>query len=336
MKKIAVNGLGRIGRQVLNHYMNTLPKDIEIVAVNDIAPIDELVYLLKYDSVHGQPDFDVVSGDGYIMLGDKKMAVFAEKDPANLPWKDLDIDVVLECSGFFTKRAMAAKHLEAGAKKVIISAPSKDADQTIVLGVNENVYNPKTENVISNASCTTNSLAPPLKVLNDVFGIEHALVTTVHAYTSTQAILDKPREKRRRGRSAAVNIIPTTTGSAISTTMVIPELKDKMDAIALRVPVPDGAITDIVAHLKKDVTVEEINATLKKYAETKMKGILGYSDEELVSTDIINNEHSGIVDALSTRVVNKRMVKVLVWYDNEYGYSKRLLELGLFVAKQIK
>lgn len=336
MKKIAVNGLGRIGRQVLNHYMKTLPEEVEIVAVNDIAPIDELVYLLKYDSVHGQPDFEVVSGDGYIMLGDKKMAVFAEKDPANLPWKDLGIDVVLECSGFFTKRAMAAKHLEAGAKKVIISAPSKDADQTIVLGVNENIYNPETENVISNASCTTNSLAPPLKVLNDVFGIEHALVTTVHAYTSTQAILDKPREKRRRGRSAAVNIIPTTTGSAISTTMVIPELKDKMDAIALRVPVPDGAITDIVAHLKKDVAVEEINATLKKYAETKMKGILGYSDEELVSSDIINNEHSGIVDALSTRVVNKRMVKVLVWYDNEYGYSKRLLELGFFVAKQVK
>ncbi len=336
MKKIAVNGLGRIGRQVLKHYLDAMPQDVEIVAVNDIAPIEELVYLLRYDSVHGKPGFDIEAGDGYITMKGRRIDVFSEKDPANLPWKKYDIDVVLECSGFFTKREMAARHLQAGAKKVIISAPSKDADHTIVLGVNQETYDPKKHDVISNASCTTNSLAPSLKVLNDVFGIEHALITTVHAYTSTQAILDKPREKRRRGRSAAVNIIPTSTGSAIATTMVLPELKDKMDAIAIRVPVPDGAITDIVAHLKKDVSVEEVNNTFKNASQTAMKGILGYTEEELVSSDIINDEHSGIVDALSTRVVNNRMVKVLVWYDNEYGYSKRMMELGIYVAQKIK
>jgi glyceraldehyde-3-phosphate dehydrogenase type I len=242
-------------------------------------------------------------------------------------WKRLGVDVVIESTGFFTNRDMAAKHIEAGAKRVIISAPSPDADFTVILGVNEDKFDPQHHKVISNASCTTNSLVPPLKVMLDNFGIERALVTTVHAYTATQGLVDKPSKKLSRGRAAAVSLIPSTTGSDVATTMVLPELKDRIRAMAIRAPVPDGAITDIVADLKKSVTAEEVNAAFKSAAEGRMKGILGYTEDEIVSADIIGDLHSGIIHALSTMVVQDSMVKVQVWYDNEFGYSRRLLDV---------
>jgi glyceraldehyde-3-phosphate dehydrogenase type I len=327
MKRLAINGLGRIGRMVLRHYMDARPKEVELVAANDLVPTDDLAYLVKYDSVHGRADFPVEAEEHAIRMGDITLEVYAEKDPAQLPWKQLGIDVVVESTGFFTKRDMAAKHIEAGAKMVIISAPSPDADFTVVLGVNEDKFDPQHHRVISNASCTTNSLVPPLKVMLDSFGIERALATTVHAYTATQALVDKPSKKRNRGRAAAVSLIPSTTGSDIATTMVLPELKDRLRALAIRAPVPDGAITDIVADLKKSVTVEEVNSAFRSAAEGRMKGILGYTEDEIVSADIIDDLHSGIIHALSTIVVQSSMVKVQVWYDNEAGYSRRLLDV---------
>jgi glyceraldehyde 3-phosphate dehydrogenase len=326
MKRVAINGLGRIGRMVLRHFMNAAPRETGIVAVNDLVPPENLAYLVKYDSVHGRAPFAVqVEGD-VIHLGGLHLKVLAEKDPGQLPWKDLGVDVVIECTGFFTKRGLAAKHLEAGAKRVVISAPSHDADFTVIIGVNDNEFNPERHQVISNASCTTNSLVPPLKVLLDNFGIERAMVTTVHAYTGTQGLVDKPAKKPIRGRAAGVSLIPTTTGSDVATAMVLPALKDRLRALAIRVPVPDGAMTDIVADLSKTVTEKEVNGSLKAAAEGPMQGVLGYSEEELVSADIIGDTHSGVVHALSTRVVQGSMVKVQVWYDNEYGYSRRLLD----------
>jgi glyceraldehyde-3-phosphate dehydrogenase type I len=326
MKRVAINGLGRIGRMVLRHYMDMRPKDVGLVAANDLVPPDDLAYLLKYDSVHGRAPFPVSpSGDG-ISMGDVSLKIYAEKDPAQLPWKKLGVDVVIESTGLFTRRDLAAKHLQAGARRVIISAPSPDADITIIIGVNESQFRPEQHKVISNASCTTNSLVPPLKVMLDNFGIERALVTTVHAYTGTQGLVDKPAKKKIRGRAAAVSLIPTTTGSDIATTMVLPELKGRLRAVAIRAPIPDGAITDIVADLKKAVTVNDLNGVFKAASEGPMKGILGYSEEELVSADIIDDPHSGIVHALSTVVVQESMVKIQVWYDNEFGYSRRLLD----------
>jgi glyceraldehyde-3-phosphate dehydrogenase type I len=326
MKKVAINGLGRIGRMVLRHYMEVRPKDVELVAANDLVPPDDLAYLLKYDSVHGQAPFAISASEDAIKMGDVNLKIYAEKDPAQLPWKKLGVDVVIESTGLFTKRELAAKHLEAGARRVIISAPSHDADITIIIGVNESEFDPERHKVISNASCTTNSLVPPLKVILDKFGIERALVTTVHAYTGTQGLVDKPAKKKIRGRAAAVSLIPTTTGSDVATTMVLPELKGRLRALAIRAPIPDGAITDIVADLKKAVTVEELNGAFKAASEGPMKGILGYTEEELVSADIIDDPHSGIVHALSTVVVQESMVKIQVWYDNEFGYSRRLLD----------
>jgi glyceraldehyde-3-phosphate dehydrogenase type I len=327
MKRVAINGLGRIGRMMLRHYMEMRPRDVELVAANDLVPPDDLAYLLKYDSVHGRAPFPIsASGDG-ISIGDVGLKIYAERDPAQLPWKKLGIDVVIESTGLFTKRELAVKHLEAGARRVIISAPSPDADITIIIGVNEGQFRPEQHKVISNASCTTNSLVPPLKVMLDNFGIERALVTTVHAYTGTQGLVDKPAKKKIRGRAAAVSLIPTTTGSDIATTMVLPELKGRLRASAIRAPIPDGAITDIVADLKKAVTVKDLNGALKAASEGPMKGILGYTEEELVSADIIDDPHSGIVHALSTIVVQESMVKIQVWYDNEFGYSKRLLDM---------
>jgi glyceraldehyde-3-phosphate dehydrogenase type I len=326
MKRIAINGLGRIGRMVLRHYMDMRPKDVELVAANDLVPPDDLAYLLKYDSVHGRAPFAVSpSGDG-ISIDDLNLKIYAERDPAQLPWKKLGVDVVIESTGLFTKRELAAKHLEAGAGRVIISAPSPDADITIIIGVNESQFRPEQHKVISNASCTTNSLVPPLKVMLDKFGIERALVTTVHAYTGTQGLVDKPAKKKIRGRAAAVSLIPTTTGSDVATTMVLPELKGRLRALAIRAPIPDGAITDIVADLKKAVTVKDLNGAFKAASEGPMKGILGYTEDELVSADIIGDLHSGIVHALSTIVVQDTMAKVQVWYDNEFGYSRRLLD----------
>jgi glyceraldehyde-3-phosphate dehydrogenase type I len=331
MKKVAINGLGRIGRMVLRHYMEVRPKDVELVAANDLVPPDDLAYLLKYDSVHGRAPFPVSpSGDG-ISMGDVSLKIYAEKDPAQLPWKKLGVDIVIESTGLFTKRELAAKHLEAGARRVIISAPSHDADVTIIIGVNESEFDPEQHKVISNASCTTNSLVPPLKVMLDKFGIERALVTTVHAYTGTQGLVDKPAKKKIRGRAAAVSLIPTTTGSDTATTMVLPELKDRLRALAIRAPIPDGAITDIVAELKKAATVEDLNGAFKAASEGSMKEILGYTEEELVSADIVDDPHSGIVHGLSTIVVQETMAKVQVWYDNEFGYSRRLLDTIAFL-----
>jgi glyceraldehyde-3-phosphate dehydrogenase type I len=327
MKRIAINGLGRIGRMVLRHYLAAHPKDIELVVANDLVPTDDLAYLIKYDSVHGQLPFLVTAEKDSIHVGEVTVKITAEKDPAQLPWKKLGVDVVIESTGFFTKRALAAKHLEAGARRVIVSAPATDADITIVVGVNEDKFDPEKHHVISMASCTTNSLAPPLKVLMDTFGIERTMATTIHAYTASQAIVDRPDKKRNRGRAAAISLVPSTTGSDIATTLVLPELKDRLRALAIRAPISDGAITDIVADLKKSTTADLVNAALKTAAEGSLKGILGYTEEDLVSADIIGDTHSGIVHALSTQVVQGSMVKIQVWYDNEFGYSRRLLDV---------
>ncbi len=327
MKRIAINGLGRIGRLVLRQYCEATPKGVEIVAVNDLVSPENLAYLIRFDSAHGRTSYPVTSEGDWLHLQEYRIKVYAERDPARLPWKELDVDVVLECTGLFTKCELAAKHLEAGAKRVIISAPSATADVTIVPGVNDQRFDPVNHHIISLASCTTNSLAPSLKVLHDHFGVDYAMVTTVHAYTISQALVDGPAKKLRRGRAAAISMIPTTTGAAVATTQVLPELTGRMDAICIRVPVVDGSITDMVVHLRDECSVERVNEVFKTAAEGPMHGILGYSEEELVSVDILGNSHSGIVDALSTRVLQGHVAKVLVWYDNEFGYARRLLDV---------
>ena len=329
MTRIAINGLGRIGRLVLRHFMENAPDGVELVAANDLVPTDNLAYLIKYDSVHGRAPFTVTATEKTLQLGDKTIQVTALTDPEELPWRELGIDVVLECTGRFTRRQDAARHLQAGAGRVLISAPSPDADYTIVMGVNDFGYDPDRHKILSNASCTTNSLAPAMKVLLDNFGVEMALVTTIHAYTATQGMVDRPAGKPIRGRAAAVNLIPTSTGSDIATSRVLPELEGRLRAIAVRAPVPDGALTDINAVLCRDVTVDSVNQAFRKAAtEGPMVGILGYSEDELVSSDILDDPRSGIVNALSTRVVQGKMVKVQVWYDNEFGYSRRLLDVA--------
>jgi glyceraldehyde-3-phosphate dehydrogenase type I len=327
MKRIAINGLGRIGRLLLRQYCEEAPKGVEIVAVNDLVSPENLAYLVRFDSVHGRTPYPVTSQGDRLHLKEHQIKVYAEKDPARLPWKELDVDVVLECTGLFTTRDLAVKHLDAGAKRVIISAPSATADVTIVSGVNDHQFDPTKHHILSLASCTTNSLAPPLKVLQDHFGVEYAMVTTVHAYTISQALVDGPSKKLRRGRAAAISLIPTSTGAAVATTQVLPELEGRMDAISIRVPVVDGAITDIVVHLRQECSVGQVNEAFKAAAEGPMHGILGYSEEELVSADILGDPHSGIVDALSTRVLRGHVAKVLVWYDNEFGYARRLLDV---------
>ncbi|OQX73301.1 MAG: type I glyceraldehyde-3-phosphate dehydrogenase [Campylobacteraceae bacterium 4484_4] len=331
-KRVAINGLGRIGNQVLRHYIHSLPENCEIVAANT-SSVEDAAYLLKYDSVHGRADFSIqTEGNEKLIVGGHEITIVSSHNPLELPWKELGIDIVLECTGHFTEGSAAAQHITAGAKKVLISAPGKNVDKTIVLGVNHDEYDPANHHIISNASCTTNSLAPAMKVLEESFGVQNAMITTTHAYTSSQTTVDKRMPKRRRGRAAAVNIIPTTTGAAIATTEVIPSLAGKMEAMALRVPVPDGAITEIVALLNKEVTAEEVNAAFEKAAKGELRGILEFTTDEIVSTDILGNRHSSIIDGLSTAVVGGRMVKVMAWYDNEYGYSQRLLELADFVA----
>ncbi|HHD77466.1 MAG TPA: type I glyceraldehyde-3-phosphate dehydrogenase [Campylobacteraceae bacterium] len=335
-KRVAINGLGRIGNQVLRHYIHALPKNCEIVAANT-SSVEDAAYLLKYDSVHGRADFDIqTQGNEKLIVDGHEITIVSSHNPLELPWKDLDIDIVLECTGHFTEGSLAAQHITAGAKKVIISAPGKNVDKTFVLGVNQNEYDDAKHHVVSNASCTTNSLAPAMKVLEETFGVENAMITTTHAYTSSQTTVDKRAKKRRRGRAAAVNIIPTTTGAAIATTEVIPSLVGKMEAMALRVPVPDGAITEIVALLNKEVSVDEVNAAFEKAASGELQGVLEFTTDEIVSTDIIGNRHSSIIDGLSTSVVGGRMVKVMAWYDNEYGYSQRLLELADFIAGKMQ
>ena len=328
MIRIAINGVGRTGRLMLREHKLDQYEDLQVVAINDVADLDDLVYLTRFDSVHGKPPFAVSKGNESIMLGDQEVKVLSEPDPAKLPWRELGIDVVIECTGKFTARADAQKHIDAGAKRVIIGAPSKDADFVVVCGVNDQDLDPEKHRIISNASCTTNSLAPPLKVLLDEFGIEEVLVTTVHAYTVSQALCDKPAKKMHRGRAAALSLIPTTTGAETATQQVLPELKDRIKALAIRVPVPNGSLTDISARLSKPVTVENVNKALENAANGAMKGILAYSEDELVSVDIIGEPESAIVHALSTSVVNDHSVKLHVWYDNEYAYGCRVLEVA--------
>lgn len=333
-KRVAINGLGRIGNQVLRHYINNLPKNCEIVAANT-SSVEDAAYLLKYDSVHGRADFDIQTQENKLIIDGHEITIVSNHNPLELPWKDLGIDIVIDCTGRFTDATSAAQHIEAGAKKVLISAPGKNVDLTIVKGVNHEAYDSAKHHIVSNASCTTNSLAPVMKVLEENFGVENAMITTTHAYTSSQVTVDRRAKKRRRGRAAAVNIIPTTTGAAVATVEVIPSLEGKMEAMALRVPLPDGAITEVVAVLNKDVTIESVNEAFMNASQGELQGILEFTTDEIVSSDILGNRHSSIVDGLSTSVVGERMVKVMAWYDNEYGYSQRLLEVADYMASKL-
>jgi glyceraldehyde 3-phosphate dehydrogenase len=330
--KIGINGFGRIGRNVFRAALNN--PAVEVVAVNDLTDADTLAFLLKHDTVHGKLNATVEVKENALIVDGKEIKVLAERDPAQLGWGDLGIEVVVESTGRFTKRADAAKHLEAGAKKVIISAPASDEDITVVLGVNEDKYDAASHDVISNASCTTNCLAPFAKVLHEKFGVKRGMMTTVHSYTNDQQILDLPHKDLRRARAAAENIIPTSTGAAKAVSLVLPELKGKLNGMAMRVPTPNVSLVDLVAELDKDVTVDEINNALKEAAEGNLKGILGYSEEPLVSTDYNGDTHSSTIDALSTMVMEGNMVKVVSWYDNETGYSNRVVDLIDYIAKK--
>jgi len=323
MVKVGINGFGRIGRLVLKAGIND--RNIEFVAVNDLTDPKTLAHLLKYDSVHGRFPGDVKAGDGYIEVKGRRIKVLAEKDPTKLPWGQLGVDVVVESTGRFTKVEDAQMHIKAGAKKVIISAPSKGEAPSVVIGVNPEKA--KNVTVLDNASCTTNCLAPVVHVLENEFGIEKGLMTTIHGYTNDQVILDAPHKDLRRARAAALNIIPTSTGAAKAMGKVIPETKGKLDGMAIRVPVPDGSLVDLVTLLKRNVTREEVNAAMKKHAEGDMKGILEYTEDPIVSTDVIGNPSSSIFDASATIVVGGNLVKVLAWYDNEWGYSNRVIDL---------
>ena len=331
--KVAINGFGAIGRKALRGAVDN--PEIEFAAINDLVDPKILAYLLKYDSNHGTFDGEIDHTEDSIIVNGKEIKVFNKKDPAQLPWEELGIEVVYESTGFFTNADDAKKHLEAGAKKVIISAPAKNEDLTVVLGVNDEQYDPKKHKIISNASCTTNCLAPIAKILNDEFGLKKGLMTTIHSYTSTQNILDGPYswKKITRGRAAAENIVPTTTGAAVATTIVLPELEGKLDGMAVRSQTPTGSLVDLVVTLDKDVTVEEINNTMKEYAEGQMKGILEYNEEPIVSRDIIGNPHSSIYDANYTKIIEGNMVKILSWYDNEWGYAQRLNDFAVKMKK---
>lgn len=331
--KIAINGFGRIGRLVFRHAMRN--NSLDVVAVNDIAPLDNLLYLLKFDSVQKTPKVQIEAKQGSFMYGDKEILFTSEKDPSDLPWENLGVEIVIESTGFFTDRQGASKHLKAGANRVIISAPAKNVDRTICMGVNEQDFDAENDILISNASCTTNCLAPVAKVLDERFGIETGLLTTIHAYTSSQAIVDSPSRKWRRGRAGAVSLVPTTTGAAIATTIVLPQLQGKMDGMAIRAPIPVGSIIDFVVHTEKPVSVELINQAFKDAANSdEMRGILGVSEEELVSADIIGSEFSSLVDLESTMVIGEKAAKVLAWYDNEWGYALRCVDLAEYVAQK--
>jgi glyceraldehyde 3-phosphate dehydrogenase len=331
--RVAINGFGRIGRNLLRSALKT-GVDLEFVAVNDLTDTKALAMLLKYDSVHGRFDGTVeVSGDDIVVNG-KTLKVLSERDPAALPWSDLNVDIVVESTGFFTQRDDAAKHLTAGAKKVLISAPAKQEDVTIVLGANEGDYDPSAHDVISMASCTTNSVVPMAKVLNDSFGIAQGLMTTIHAYTGDQNIHDAPHKDPRRARAAAVSIVPTTTGAAQAASLALPELEGRLGGMALRVPIPDGSITDLTLILEQEVTKDEVNAAMKAAADGPLKGIMEYSEDPLVSIDIVGNPHSCIFDAPST-LASGKLVKVLGWYDNEWGYSTRLAEAAAYIGERL-
>jgi glyceraldehyde 3-phosphate dehydrogenase len=330
--KVGINGFGRIGRNVFRAALAN--PALDIVAVNDLTDAETLAHLLKYDSVHGTLAAEVAAKDGNVIVNGKTIKVFAERDPANLPWGSMGVSVVVESTGRFTDAEKAAAHLKGGAKKVIISAPAKGEDITIVMGVNDAKYDPAKHHIISNASCTTNCLAPFTKVLHEKFTIKHGMMTTVHSYTNDQQILDLPHKDMRRARAAALSIIPTTTGAAKAVSLVLPELKGKLNGFSLRVPTPNVSITDLVAEVEKPTTVEEVNAALKAASEGELKGILGYSELPLVSKDYNGDPRSSIVDALSTMVVEGTLVKVISWYDNEWGYSNRVVDLAAFIAKK--
>jgi glyceraldehyde 3-phosphate dehydrogenase len=331
--RVAINGFGRIGRNFLRTSWGQ--KELEIVALNDLTDAKTLAHLLKYDSVHGIFSADVTSGNGSITVDGKEIKAFAVTEPEKLPWKDMMVDIVIESTGRFVDRPNAARHLDAGAKWVIISAPAKEPDATICMGVNEEILDPTKHKVISNASCTTNCLAPVAKVLHTEFGIVKGLMTTIHSYTNDQRILDLPHKDLRRARAAALNMIPTTTGAAKAVGIVLPELKGKLNGMAIRVPTPNVSVVDFVAELGKGVTAEEMNAALKRAADGPMKSFLQYSEEPLVSSDLNGNPHSSIVDAASTMVLDGNLAKVLAWYDNEWGYSTRLRDLILYIMKRI-
>jgi glyceraldehyde 3-phosphate dehydrogenase len=329
---VAINGFGRIGRLVFRHAIRDM--GFKIVAVNDLTDAPTLAHLLKYDSVHGRFPGEVkVGGDGSLVVGGKKVKVLSEKDPSMLPWKRHGVDVVIESTGLFRKHKDASKHLEAGAKKVIISAPSPDPDIMIVMGVNHSLYRKSKHHVISTASCTTNCLAPVTKVLHDAFGLVNGLMTTIHAYTNDQRILDFAHKDLRRARACAVSMIPTTTGAARAVGVVMPELSGRLNGIAVRVPVADGSLVDLVVTLKKSATVEKINAAVRRAASGSLKGILEYCEDPIVSCDIIGNPHSSIFDSLSTMQISSKVFKVLSWYDNEYGYALRMVDMMRMIAK---
>ncbi|MBP8002964.1 MAG: type I glyceraldehyde-3-phosphate dehydrogenase [Chloroflexi bacterium] len=335
--KVGINGFGRIGRQVFKAIQERYDNDLDVVAVNDLMDVETNAHLLKYDSTYGRFPGKVEVIDGQIHVDDEIVRSFAERDPSKLPWGDLGVDIVLECTGIFTTKEKAAPHLAAGAKKVLISAPGKEVDWTVCLGVNEEDYNPESHNVISNASCTTNCLAPVAKVLNDTFGIKRALMSTIHAYTNDQRILDLAHKDKRRARTAGASIIPTTTGAAKAVSLVIPDLKGKFDGMAFRVPVVTVSVVDLVAELDRDTTVAEINEALKAAAsgDNWLGKVLDFTTEPLVSADFVGNPASSTVDGLSTQVIGGNLVKVVTWYDNEWGYASRLADLTKFVADRL-
>jgi glyceraldehyde 3-phosphate dehydrogenase len=332
--KVGINGFGRIGRGFLRAMRAQGVTDFEVVAINDLTDTTTLAHLLKYDSVYGRFDTDVTAGEGSISVGPKTIRILAEREPGNLPWGDLGVDIVVESTGFFTAAEDAGKHRSAGAKKVIISAPAKGEDITIVLGVNDDQYDPATDHIISNASCTTNCLAPMAKAIDDAFGIERGLMTTIHAYTNDQNVLDYPHKDLRRARAAAINMIPTSTGAAKAIGLVMPSMKGKLDGYAMRVPVPTGSATDLTVELKKTASAAEINSVVQAAAEGSMKGYLRYTEDPIVSSDIVGDPASCIFDSDITNV-NGNLAKVLGWYDNEWGYSNRLVDLTRLVGKSL-
>jgi glyceraldehyde 3-phosphate dehydrogenase len=331
--RIGINGFGRIGRCAAKVIFDR--DDVTLVGINDLKDAGDLAYLLRYDSVHGTYREETHADEGVIGVGDRRIPFFASQDPAEVPWKDVGADIVIESSGALRKREKAARHLQGGAKRVVISAPSDDVDGMFVPGVNDDGFDADRHEVVSMASCTTNSLAPVVKVLHDRFGVDNCIFTTVHAYTSSQSLMDLPTRKRRRGRAAAVSIIPTTTGAANATEKVLPELEGRISGMAMRVPVPDGSLTDAVFRLDRDVAVHEVNDALIEAANGPLKGILGATTDCLVSRDIIGNPHSSVIDLDSTMVLRERTVKVLAWYDNEWGYSSRLVDFASAIAKKV-
>lgn len=332
--KVGINGFGRIGRNFLRSVKRQ-GADFDIVGVNDLTDTKVLAHLLKYDSAHGRWDGTVEATENGLIVDGDEIRVTSERNPADLPWGELGADIVIESTGIFTDGEKAKAHLEAGAKKVIISAPGTNVDLTVVYGVNQHEYDAATMNIVSNASCTTNSLAPVVKVLNEQFGIERGLITTIHAYTNDQGTHDAPHKDLRRARAGAVNIVPTSTGAAKAISLVLPELEGKLDGMAMRVPVITGSATDLVAIMNKDVTAEEVNAALKAAAEGELAGVLEFTLDPIVSTDIVGNKHSSIVDGLSTKVIGGNLLKVLAWYDNEMGFSNRLVDLATYMGKSL-